>query len=122
MRVDIVRFSLVAMVVASTGLAISIVAAVTVFDEAQIRAVIDSVDPATRQVLLRGSQDGMVAVTAGPEVRNFGQLKPGDEVVVTYREALAAELAKPGSSAPPAQMVRRTNRAEIWSVAPRTVQ
>jgi hypothetical protein len=32
-------------------------------------------------------------------------------VVVTYREALAAALAEPGSSAPPAQMVLRTNRA-----------
>jgi hypothetical protein len=111
MRVDIVRFSLAAMVVASTGLAISIAAAVTVSDEDQIRAVIESVDPATRQVLLRGPQGGMVTVAAGPEVRNFGQLKPGDQVVVTYREALAAELAKPGSSAPPAQMVQRTSRA-----------
>jgi hypothetical protein len=53
----------------------------------------------------------MVTVVAGPEVRNFGQLKPGDQVVVTYREALAAELAKPGSSTPPAQVVQRANRA-----------
>jgi hypothetical protein len=111
MKVDIVRFSLAAMLVASTDLAVSIAAAVTVSDEDQIRAVIESVDPATRQILLRGPQGGMVTVSAGPEVRNFGQLKPGDEVVVTYREALAAELAEPGSSAPPAQMVLRTNRA-----------
>jgi hypothetical protein len=96
---------------ASTCLAISIAAAVTVSDEDQIRAVIESVDPATRLVLLRGPQDGMVPVIAGPEVRNFGQLKPGDQVVVTYREALAVELAKPGSSAPPGQMVQMTNRA-----------
>ena len=111
MRVDIVRFSLAAMVAAGTGLAISVAAAVTVSDEDQIRAVIESVDPATRQVLLRGPQGGMVTVAAGPEVRNFAQLKPGDQVVVTYREALAAELAKPGSSAPPAQLVQRTSRA-----------
>jgi hypothetical protein len=111
MSIDVVRLSLAAMVLASTGLATSIVAAVTVSDQDQIRAVIESVDPATRQVWLRGPQGGMIIVTAGPEVRNFGQLTRGDQVVVTYQEALAAELAKPGSSAPPPQMVERTNRA-----------
>ena len=49
MKVDIVRFSLAAMLVASTDLAVSIAAAVTVSDEDQIRAVIESVDPATRR-------------------------------------------------------------------------
>jgi hypothetical protein len=47
MRVDIVRFSLAAMVVAITGRAIFIAAAMTVSDEDRIRAVIESVDPAT---------------------------------------------------------------------------
>ena len=42
---DLVRLSLAAMVLPSTGLATSIVAAVRVSDQDQIRAVIESVDP-----------------------------------------------------------------------------
>ena len=102
---------LAATLLAITALPPTIGAAATVSDEEQISAVVDSVDLVTRQVLLRGPQGGLVTVTAGPEVRNLAQLKPGDKVVVTYREALAAELAKPGSSAPPPQVVEKMNRA-----------
>jgi hypothetical protein len=73
--------------------------------------VVESVDQTSRHVSLRGPQGGLVTVTAGPEVRNLQQVKPGDYVVVTYREALAAELAKPGSSAPPPQIVESASRA-----------
>jgi hypothetical protein len=109
MKLNVV--SLAATLLAITFLPPTIGAAATVSDEEQISAVVDSVDLVTRQVLLRGPQGGTVTVTAGPEVRNLEQLKAGDKVVVTYREALAAELAKPGSSAPPPQVVERTNRA-----------
>jgi hypothetical protein len=111
MNVTVGRISLGAIILAGAVIATSTAKAVTVSDEDQIRAVIESVDPATRQVQLRGPQGGTVTVMAGPEVRNFGQLKSGDQVVVTYREALAAELAKPGSSAPPPRLAQRMNHA-----------
>ena len=111
MKLNVVRFSLAATAFACTGLLPSIGRAVTASDEDQIRAVVESVDLTSRHVSLRGPQGGLVTITAGPEVRNLQQVKPGDNVVVTYREALAAELAKPGSSAPPPQIVESASRA-----------
>ena len=111
MKPSIVRLILAALVLAGTGVATSLAGAVTVSDEDQVRAAIESVDPATRQVLLRGPGGNLLTVTAGPEVRNFEQLKSGDIVIVTYRAALAAELAKPGSTAPAAQMTQQMERA-----------
>ena len=35
-------------------------------------------------------------IIAGPEVRNLAQVKASDKVVVSYYQALAAELKKPG--------------------------
>jgi hypothetical protein len=57
---------------------------------------VESVDYANRIVALRDEQ-GPVEVYAGPEVRNFEQVKAGDRVVVRYREAIAAELVKRGA-------------------------
>jgi hypothetical protein len=111
MRFGVVSFSLAVTLLTGAFLSPSIGAPVTISGEEQISAVIESIDPVTRQVLLRGPQGEMVNVTAGPQVRNLEQLKPGDHVVVTYREALAAELAKPGSSAPQPQVVEKMNRA-----------
>jgi len=105
------RFSLAVMVLAGIGVSLSSALAVTVTDEDQISATVESVDQAARHVLLRGPKGGLVTVTAGPEVKNLGQLKPGDQVVVTYQEALAVELAKPDTSAPPVQATEGTNRA-----------
>jgi hypothetical protein len=110
MKLSVVRFSLAATALACACLLPSIGRPVTVSDEDQISAVVESVDQTSRHVLLRGPQGGLVTVTAGPEVRNLQQVKPGDHVVVTYREALAAELAKPGSSAPSPQIVERASR------------
>jgi hypothetical protein len=93
------------------GRSMSVAMAVTVTDEAQIMATIESVDQQDRSVLLRGPRGGLVTVVASPDVRNFSQLKPGDRVVVRYREALAANLAKPGTTPPPLQVSQQTQRA-----------
>jgi hypothetical protein len=39
---------------------------------------------------------------AGPEVRNLPQLRAGDRVTVTYQEAIAVQMAQPGSAPPDA--------------------
>ena len=57
---------------------------------------VQSIDHASRVVTLRG-EDGPVVIRAGPEVRNLDQVRAGDRVVVRYREAIAAELVKPGT-------------------------
>jgi hypothetical protein len=66
---------------------------------AKISATITAIDPATRQVTLKGPQGREVVVTAGPEVRNFAQMKVGDKVDVEYVEALTLELKKGGGMA-----------------------
>jgi hypothetical protein len=64
-------------------------------------AVVESVDYGTRQVLLSEPSGDLVTVVAGPQVRNFDKIKPGDQVVVTFQEAVAAQLSAPGGTLPP---------------------
>lgn len=66
----------------------------------QVTATVESIDPATRLVRLRGDQ-GPVAVVLGPEVRNFSQIRVGDEVKATYYTGIAAQIRKHGDPAVP---------------------
>ena len=61
-----------------------------------IAATITAIDAKTRAVTLKGPQGREVTLTAGPEVRNFAQMKVGDAVDVQYVEALTLELKKGG--------------------------
>jgi hypothetical protein len=61
----------------------------------EMRATVESIDHATRQIVLRGPEGNRLALTASPEVRNLDQVRAGDQVVIRYTEALAASLAKP---------------------------
>ena len=62
-------------------------------------ATITAIDPATRSITLKGPQGKETTVTAGPEVKNFAQMKVGDQVNVKYIEALTLELKKGGGMA-----------------------
>ena len=64
----------------------------------QLVATVESVDMSTRQVLLRTPDGAHATVVAGPEVRNLPQLRAGDRVTVTYQEAIAVQMAQPGSA------------------------
>ncbi len=56
----------------------------------QIQATVEAVDAATRAVTLRGPS-GDVTLVAGPEVRNFDQIKAGDRLVASYYVAVSAQ-------------------------------
>ena len=62
----------------------------------KITATITAIDAKTRDVTLKGPQGNELVVTAGPEVRNFANMKVGDHVDVQYIEALTLELKKGG--------------------------
>ena len=62
----------------------------------KITATITAIDKATRDVTLNGPQGNEVVVTAGPDVKNFDQMKVGDQVNAQYVEALTLELKKGG--------------------------
>ena len=66
----------------------------------QLVATVESVDISTHQVLLRTPDGAHATVVAGPEVRNLPQLRAGDRVTITYREAIAVQMAEPGSAPP----------------------
>ena len=61
---------------------------------AEITASVTAVDKASRTVTLKGPKGNEVDVVAGPEVRNFDQIKVGDQVTVQYQESLTLELKK----------------------------
>ena len=61
-------------------------------------ATITAIDAATRAVTLKGPKGNEMVVTAGPEVKNFAQMKVGDQVTVEYVESLALELKKGGGA------------------------
>lgn len=61
-------------------------------------ATITAIDAATRAVTLKGPKGNEMVVTAGPEVKNFAQLKVGDQVNIEFLESLALELKKGGGA------------------------
>jgi len=78
-----------------------------VSQELSASASVVAVDPKTRLITLSDSQGGGTwTVHAGPQVRNFDQIRAGDTVNVRYLESLAVALAKPGTAiAPPSAAI-----------------
>ena len=72
----------------------------------EVSAKVTAVNAATREVTLKGPKGNEVTVVAGPEVKNFAQLKVGDDVTAQYVESLVLELKKGGG-----KPVERTEQA-----------
>jgi ribosomal protein L6P/L9E len=68
----------------------------TVAEAVLVSATVEAIDPATRQITLKGPKGNLNTVTAGPDVRNFDQIKVGDTVVARYLQALTLTLMKDG--------------------------
>jgi hypothetical protein len=68
----------------------------TVAASVTVQASVEAIDKATRQVTLKGPKGNLNTITAGPDVRNFDQVKVGDMVTVKYVEALTLTLKKDG--------------------------
>jgi len=62
-----------------------------------INAVVETVDPVAREVLLRGdggSQSGvLVTMLVSPQIRRLNEIRSGDRVTATYYQALAAQVS-----------------------------
>lgn len=65
-----------------------------------VRARITAIDSHTRTLTLRGPAGNQFTVVAGPEVRNFAQIRRGDEVVARYTQSIAYVITKPGTKLP----------------------
>jgi hypothetical protein len=66
-------------------------------ETAEVTASVESIDPSTRALVLKGGAGERVALVASPEVRNLEQIKPGDRVVAVYHLALAAQVKPRGT-------------------------
>lgn len=73
---------------------------------------VQNVDPATRMVTLQDPGGAITKFKAGPEVRNFDQIKKGDLVKATVLDELAVAI-RPGGGAPMA------SEKQMIAVAPK---
>jgi hypothetical protein len=65
-----------------------------------LTAIVETVDLTTREVLLRREDGELARLIASPEVRNLRQVRPGDIVAVTFKQALAVAVTAPGDTRP----------------------
>lgn len=79
--------------------------------DVQLSGEITSLDPATRSVGLRGAGGNEVTVHAGDDVRNFSQLRVGDEVVLDYHRSVVIDLQPAGSGEGGAYRTQEVGRA-----------
>jgi hypothetical protein len=64
----------------------------------EITASVQAVNKADRTVTIKGPRGHVETVEVGPEVKNFDQIKVGDNVALRYVEALSLELKKGGKA------------------------
>ncbi|WP_315386036.1 hypothetical protein [uncultured Stenotrophomonas sp.] len=64
-----------------------------------VQGRVTALDTKTRAVTVTGADGSALEFVAGPEVRNFNQLKVGDKVTLDYKAAIALAL-EPAGSAP----------------------
>lgn len=70
----------------------------TVVDGAAVAvATVVSVDEKTRAIALVGPEGDHWEITAGPEVRNFAQIKRGDRIIASYYQGFAIDIGPAGS-------------------------
>jgi len=63
----------------------------------EIKAKVENIDYANRIVDIRGPYGNLIQVEASETVKNFNNIKKGDEVVVRYMEAVAISV-RPAAS------------------------
>jgi hypothetical protein len=70
------------------------------------KATVQDIDHKNRTVTLKGEQGNVFTVKVGEEVKNFDQIKKGDQVTAQYTESLALGIRK--SSEPPSASQQET--------------
>ena len=65
---------------------------------------VTKIDATTRTVTLK-NKDGETSIVAGPEVKNFAEIKVGDHFDVVYELAVAIELVKVKNPGAPSEQV-----------------
>ena len=63
-------------------------------------AVVQAIDPNTREVTLRGEDGRVFTFIAGDQVKNLPQVRVGDTVKATYTESIAIEVKRVDGGTP----------------------
>ena len=63
-------------------------------------ATVEAIDLKTRLVTLLGEEGNTFVIVVGPQAKNLSQVHVGDVVQVTYYEAVAVKVYKPGEAPP----------------------
>lgn len=66
--------------------------------EARATLVVESIDKASRSIVLKNAKGEQMKVIAGDEIKNFDQIKTGDQIVTTYTQELMMTLKKGGGA------------------------
>jgi len=66
--------------------------------EARATLLVESIDKASRSIVLKNARGEQMKVIAGDEIKNFDQIKAGDQVVTTYTQELMMTLKKGGGA------------------------
>lgn len=106
-------FALALPALAQTTSTTSVPGKVTIAQTAEASARITAIDTASRTITLKSTQGDEAKIVAGPEVRNFAQLKVGDAVNAAYVQSLVLELKKGGGLA-----VEKTEKAAAAGAEP----
>ena len=110
-------------VFAQTGEAVAVKTpgAVGMAQSVNATVTITKIDKASRAVTAKSEQGKEVTFVAGPEVKNFNQLKVGDTVDIQYSEAVMLELIK-GGGKPVARVEQEGSRSAKPGAKPAGVQ
>ncbi len=84
-------------VAAATGADKGIVSA----DYIVVSAMVESIDQERRIITLKGAGDKSVTLKISKKVKNFGELKKGDQVSAEYLDAVAVIVRKPDGKSRP---------------------
>jgi len=79
--------------------------------DTELKGTVTAVDKATRRVTIKGSQGRVVELIASDELKNFDQIRVGDNVTVCIVEALSLQLRK-STATPSATDVTGIARSE----------
>ena len=66
----------------------------------EAHATITAIDLPQREVTLQDSKDGTIVVEVPQEIENLDRMRVGDEVIVSYTEALAWQVKPAGKGTP----------------------
>ena len=61
-------------------------------EDRQATATVEAIDQDTREITIKNEEGEVTTLTAGPEVQNFAQIKPGDRIEAEYYESIAINV------------------------------